>query len=118
MGNMCGGAAAPVPDPSHDATYSAPLGPPSNKSNPMVFFDMEISGTAVGRIEMELRADVVPKTVENFRQLCTGESTGTAGGSYKGCEFHRVIPDVRQLPKYQQIRNAVYLTVCLFVLCR
>jgi hypothetical protein len=42
-------------------------------ANPVVFFDMEIGGAPAGRIEMTLRADVVPKTAENFRALCTGE---------------------------------------------
>lgn len=43
-------------------------------SNPKVFFDMTIGGERAGRIVMELRADVVPKTAENFRALCTGEA--------------------------------------------
>jgi len=41
--------------------------------NPVVFFDITIGGSPKGRIEMELRADAVPKTAENFRCLCTGE---------------------------------------------
>ena len=41
--------------------------------NPIVFVDIQIGGQDVGRIKFELFADTVPKTAENFRQLCTGE---------------------------------------------
>merc|ERR1712187_667910 len=68
----------------------------SSMSNPKVFFDMTLGGAPAGRIVMELRADVAPKTAENFRALCTGEKgTGRSGKPlhFKGSSFHRVIPN-------------------------
>ena len=64
------------------------------QQNPVVFFDISIGGQDMGRMKIELFADVVPKTAENFRQLCTGEyrKDGVPQG-YKGATFHRVIKD-------------------------
>lgn len=66
-----------------------------SNDNPVVFFDISIGGTPKGRIEIELRADVVPKTAENFRCLATGEKGMGRSGKilhFKGSSFHRVIP--------------------------
>mmetsp|Transcript_33292 Transcript_33292/g.61030 ORF Transcript_33292/g.61030 Transcript_33292/m.61030 type:complete len:183 (+) Transcript_33292:76-624(+) len=66
-----------------------------NVANPKVFFDISIGGTPSGKIVMELRKDVAPKTAENFRALCTGEKGQGKSGkplAFKGSKFHRVIP--------------------------
>ncbi|KAJ7326853.1 hypothetical protein JRQ81_016612 [Phrynocephalus forsythii] len=76
-------------------SHPAPLSKPSNPSNPRVFLEVDIGGERAGRIVLELFADVVPKTAENFRALCTGEKgIGPTTGKplhFKGCPFHRII---------------------------
>ncbi|WPH02354.1 Peptidyl-prolyl cis-trans isomerase [Acrodontium crateriforme] len=63
-------------------------------TNPVVFFDITLGGEPLGRIKMELFANEVPRTAENFRVFCTGEQKNHLGKpqGYKGSRFHRVIP--------------------------
>nr|KYP44071.1 Peptidyl-prolyl cis-trans isomerase CYP19-4 [Cajanus cajan] len=59
-----------------------------------VFLEVDIDGQRLGRIVIGLYGQVVPKTVENFRALCTGTWSLHIFGvklHYKGIPFHRII---------------------------
>ena len=67
------------------------------EENPFVYLEFVAGGRELGKVEIELRADIVPIASENFRQLCTGErgksrKTGTKL-HYKGTTLHRVVAD-------------------------
>lgn len=84
-------------DPSEGGGASrVSLADATSPANPVVYMDITLDGEPTGRITFELFANVVPRTAENFRALCTGEN-GRSGRSgkplhYKGSTFHRVIP--------------------------
>jgi Cyclophilin type peptidyl-prolyl cis-trans isomerase/CLD len=70
---------------------------PLEKITNKVFFDIAVNGQEKGRIVIGLFGKTVPKTVENFRALCTGEKgysvkTGKAL-TFAGSNFHRIIPE-------------------------
>ncbi|KAK7197791.1 cyclophilin 5 [Novymonas esmeraldas] len=81
----------------------------TNPRNSCVFFDVAEQGGGggfsffgastqepIGRIEFELFDDTVPVTARSFRELCRGTSSKSPEGrplTYKGCVFHRIIPD-------------------------
>ena len=67
------------------------------------FMDVSIGGRKMGRIVYGLYGNAYPKTVENFRCLCTGEmgAVRLPGSNkkapplrlhYKGCDFFRIVP--------------------------
>ncbi|KAF7761026.1 hypothetical protein Agabi119p4_10435 [Agaricus bisporus var. burnettii] len=64
----------------------------ASSNRPVVFMDIQIGETPAGRMKFELFSDVVPKTAENFRQLCTGEyRVNSRPQGYKNATFHRVV---------------------------
>lgn len=96
----------------HDSCPCSMSETDQKQPNPVVFFDVSIGGQDMGRMKMELFADVVPKTAENFRQLCTGEyrKDGVPQG-FKGATFHRIIKDF-------MIQGAVHAwCVCMYGVC-
>lgn len=70
--------------------------PPDTTVTTTAFFDISIDGENAGRVEMGLYGNEVPRTVESFRALCTGEKgTGESSGKplhFKDSTFHRIIP--------------------------
>lgn len=60
------------------------------------FLDITVDDKPFGRIVIGLYGDLVPRTVENFRSLCTGDKgvSSLTGHplSYKNSRFHRLIP--------------------------
>ncbi|TCT18202.1 peptidylprolyl isomerase [Thiobaca trueperi] len=75
---------------------AAVIATPTLAANPRVALDVSIGDQPAGTITVELFADVVPKTAENFRALCTGEKGKGQSGkdlTYAGSPFHRIIPE-------------------------
>lgn len=69
------------------------VNPPINKriddkpNNPIVFLEITVNDRKIGKLIIELFEDVVPKTAENFKQLCLNKKL-----TYKNNIFHRIIP--------------------------
>ena len=116
VGKCCAAAREAVRERSHAArvhaayldavdqelvsAYVPPLGEP-NALNPQVYLDISINRVHIGRIRCELKADVAPRTAENFVQLCCRQGgargcLGCGGGrspaGYAGNRFHRIVP--------------------------
>jgi len=80
----------PIPQITQDNSATLAAHPTDNQENPIVFLDINVGDEYAGRIVIELFANVVPRTAENFRLLCTGQKK-EQGLHYRGSVFHRVI---------------------------
>ncbi|XP_033003567.1 E3 SUMO-protein ligase RanBP2-like isoform X6 [Lacerta agilis] len=61
----------------------------SKESNPIVYLEVSANDEPLGHVTIELFSNIVPRTAENFRALCTGEK----GFGFRNSIFHRIIPD-------------------------
>ncbi len=74
---------------------SSAAGGAATAARPKCYFDISIGGQRAGRVVFALYADIVPKTAENFRALCTGERGRGRFGKplhFLNSKFHRIIP--------------------------
>lgn len=78
--------------------------------NPRCYLDISIGGELEGRVVVELYKDVVPKTAENFRALCTGEK---GIGPHTGVPLHFKVSLSLYLPLHFQFNN--FGNQCLFL---
>lgn len=87
--------------------YKLPLGPP-NPANPVVFLDIALGrygdATQLGRIVIELKNDVVPKTSDNFLQLCQKEP-GQARSSAPLLPSHHSLGSVGLQAQHQPMNS-------------
>ena len=86
MGNSCGEKERRLVFVS---LYNCDFSFSGKKKRSKVYLEVSADNEDLGRIEIELFDDLVPRTAENFRQLCTGEP----GFGYKGSKVHRIIPN-------------------------
>ncbi|KAF5376792.1 hypothetical protein D9757_009481 [Collybiopsis confluens] len=81
-------------------------------TRPIVFMDVNIGESPAGRLKMELFSDIVPKTAENFRQLCTGEyRVNSRPQGYKNATFHRPECNV-PLPWTDHVDKRISISYC------
>jgi len=69
---------------------TAPGCNPPTSLRPTVYLQINTEKGPLGRVEIELRADIVPLAAENFRGLCTGKQ----GLTYRCSAIHRVVPNI------------------------